>query len=47
VCRILEDVRYTERAKAISRRLQEDDAVKVACARVESFSDRPVPKSIR
>jgi len=47
VCRILDDVRDTERANTISKRLQEEDAVKVACTRVESFSDRPVPKSIR
>lgn len=47
VRRILDDVRYTERANTISKRLQEEDAVKVACTRVESFSDGPVPESIR
>jgi UDP:flavonoid glycosyltransferase YjiC (YdhE family) len=45
VCRILDDVRDTERANTISKRQQEEDAVKVACTRVESFSDRPVPES--
>jgi MGT family glycosyltransferase len=37
VRRILDDARYTERAHTISKRLQAEDAVTVACAHVESL----------
>lgn len=35
VRRILDDVRYAERVRAISKRLQAADAVSVACAELE------------
>jgi len=31
------DARYTERVRAISKRLQAEDAVSVACAQLESL----------
>ncbi len=37
VRRILDDVRYAERVRAISKRLQAADAVSVACAELEKF----------
>jgi MGT family glycosyltransferase len=37
VRRILNDARYTERVRAISKRLQAEDAVGVACAELEKF----------
>jgi MGT family glycosyltransferase len=37
VHRILDDARYTERAHAISKRLQAEDAVTLACAQLESL----------
>ena len=37
VRRILDDARYTERVRAISKRLQAEDAVGVACAELEQL----------
>jgi UDP:flavonoid glycosyltransferase YjiC (YdhE family) len=37
VRQVLDDPRYTERVRAISKRLQAEDAVSVACAELEKF----------
>ena len=46
VRRILDDARYTERVRAISKRLQAEDAVSVACAELEKFLTSAAKKSI-
>ena len=46
VRRILDDARYTERVRAISKRLQAEDAVSVACVELEKFLTSPAQKSI-
>jgi UDP:flavonoid glycosyltransferase YjiC (YdhE family) len=38
VRRILDDARYTERVRAISKRLQAEDAVNVACGELEKLA---------
>jgi len=44
--RILNDPRYTERARAISKRLQAEDSVSVACAQLDIFLTSAVEESI-
>jgi UDP:flavonoid glycosyltransferase YjiC (YdhE family) len=46
VRRILDDARYTERVRAISKRLQAEGAVSVACAELEKFLTSAAQKSI-
>jgi UDP:flavonoid glycosyltransferase YjiC (YdhE family) len=46
VHRILDDERYTERVRTVSKRLQAEDAVTVACEQLETFLTSVAQKSI-